>query len=82
MQDIVSASTFNRIHTSTRGVLVVEDERIVAKDIMRTLTALGYSVVGVAHSGEEALDKARSLSPSLVLMACPATSTASRPPKW
>ena len=68
MQDIVSASTFNRIHTSTRGVLVVEDERIVAKDIMRTLTALGYSVVGVAHSGEEALDKARSLSPSLVLM--------------
>jgi PAS domain S-box-containing protein len=68
MHDVMTTSTLNRIKTSTRGVLVVEDERIVAKDITRTLTALGYSVVGVAHSGEEALDKARALSPGLVLM--------------
>jgi PAS domain S-box-containing protein len=68
MIDVMTPNCFRHLRTSSRGVLVVEDERIVAKDISRTLIALGYCVVGVAHSADEALDKARMLAPGLVLM--------------
>ncbi len=36
------------------GVLVVEDERIVSRDIQQRLADLGYRVAGSAVSGEEA----------------------------
>ncbi len=49
-------------------VLVVEDERIVARDIKACLEGLGYIVAGVATSGEEAIAKARDLCPNIVLM--------------
>ncbi len=49
-------------------VLVVEDERIVAKDIQNTLRNLGYDVPAIASSGEDALKKARDLKPDVVLM--------------
>ena len=43
-------------------ILVVEDEGIVAKDIMNSLTRLGYEVTGVVSSGEEAIRRAEELS--------------------
>ena len=49
-------------------VLVVEDERIVARDIKACLEGLGYIVAGMATSGEEAIAKARDLCPHIVLM--------------
>ena len=49
-------------------VMVVEDERIVARDLARQLTDLGYDVVATAYSGEEALEKVGELHPDLVLM--------------
>jgi len=49
-------------------MLIVEDERIVAEDIGRSLDKLGYSVLGIASSGEEAVKKAEELGPDLVLM--------------
>lgn len=49
-------------------ILVVEDESIVAMDIQHRLRKLGYAVVRVAPSGEEALAAARELTPDLVLM--------------
>jgi putative two-component system response regulator len=49
-------------------VIVVEDERIVARDLARQLTDLGYDVVATAYSGEEAVAKAGELNPDLVLM--------------
>jgi len=49
-------------------ILVVEDERIVAQDIRNSLTALGYSVAGVAYSGVEAIAMAKKMRPDLVLM--------------
>ena len=49
-------------------ILVVEDERIVAEDIQRSLIALGYQVVGMASSGKDALRLVEEKSPELILM--------------
>lgn len=49
-------------------ILVVEDERIVARDIVTNLEALGYEVCASVPSGEEALEKAEKMHPHLVLM--------------
>jgi len=49
-------------------MLVVEDERIVSLDLQRRLKAMGYEVVGSAVSGEEAIQKAETLRPDMVLM--------------
>jgi PAS domain S-box-containing protein/diguanylate cyclase (GGDEF)-like protein len=49
-------------------MLVVEDERIVSMDLQGRLRAMGYEVVGTAVSGEEAIDKAESLRPDMILM--------------
>lgn len=49
-------------------VLIVEDEHIVAMGIKRMLITLGYAVAGVASSGEDAIRKAESTLPDLVLM--------------
>lgn len=49
-------------------VLIVEDERIVAIDLQRRLTRLGYVVLAMASSGEEAIQKAIEMPPDIVLM--------------
>ena len=49
-------------------LLVVEDEGITAEDIKDYLTSLGYDVLGICSTGEDAVEKARSLEPDLVLM--------------
>jgi CheY-like chemotaxis protein/DNA-binding PadR family transcriptional regulator len=49
-------------------VLVVDDEAIITMQLEERLTALGYEVVGMAASGEESVEKARRLSPDIVLM--------------
>ncbi|MCX6136634.1 MAG: PAS domain S-box protein [Ignavibacteriales bacterium] len=53
---------------SQARILVVEDEQIVAKDIRRRLEALGYEVVDIVASGEDAIVSARTHKPNLVLM--------------
>jgi CheY-like chemotaxis protein len=49
-------------------ILVVEDEHIVAMGIKKMLKSLGYTVTGVASSGEDAISKAESTFPDVVLM--------------
>jgi two-component system cell cycle sensor histidine kinase/response regulator CckA len=49
-------------------IMVVEDERIIAKDIKRCLQDFGYDVPAVVSSGEEALQKIKQHWPDLVLM--------------
>jgi CheY-like chemotaxis protein len=49
-------------------ILIVEDERIVARDIQNSLQGMGYTVVGMAASGGQAVKKAEKLRPDLVLM--------------
>jgi len=51
-----------------KHILIVEDERIVAVDIKMGLKRLGYSICGIAYSGEEAIKKAEETRPDLVLM--------------
>lgn len=49
-------------------ILVVEDEAIVQLDLQHRLQQLGYSVVGLASRGEDAVIQAAELTPDLVLM--------------
>lgn len=49
-------------------ILVVEDERIIAKDIQNRLKRLGYFVPGVVSSGEEGLKAADLMRPDLALI--------------
>ena len=49
-------------------ILVVEDEKIVAKDMQNGLKRLGYAVPVVASSREEAIEKVVETRPDLVLM--------------
>lgn len=49
-------------------ILVVEDERLIARDIAMQLKALGYETLGPASTGEEALEIAERQRPNLVLM--------------
>lgn len=49
-------------------ILVVEDEQIIAADLRNKLVAMGYQVVGMAISGEEAVTIADETKPDLVLM--------------
>jgi PAS domain S-box-containing protein/putative nucleotidyltransferase with HDIG domain len=53
---------------SKEKILVVEDERIVAEDIRLRLKGLGYTISGMAFSGEQAVKKAEETRPDLVLM--------------
>lgn len=50
------------------SLLVVEDEVIIAANLQSKLEDLGYSVLALAHSGEEALEKMAGHHPDLVLM--------------
>ncbi|AEJ01733.1 response regulator receiver modulated diguanylate cyclase/phosphodiesterase with PAS/PAC sensor(s) [Nitrosomonas sp. Is79A3] len=49
-------------------ILIVEDEKIVALDLKRRLTKLGYQVTGMAASGQKALSLVDQELPNIVLM--------------
>ena len=53
-----------RVHS----VLIVEDERIVAKDLQQTLCEMGYDAFAIASSADEALMRASEKCPDVVLM--------------
>lgn len=49
-------------------ILIVEDQYVVAENLRAEVEAMGYEVVGLASSGQEALRLARFNKPDLVLM--------------
>ena len=51
-----------------REVFIVEDEGITALQFVRTVERLGYTVSGVADTGEEALQMIDQHPPDIVLM--------------
>ncbi|MBE8996852.1 response regulator [Nostoc sp. LEGE 12447] len=52
----------------TIRILVVEDEYILAINLQESLESLGYTVLGIADSAEEAIEKATESRPNLILM--------------
>jgi len=52
----------------SRRVLIVEDEYIVAADLEATLANMGYAMIGIAASGEEAVSIAGEQRPDIVVM--------------
>jgi two-component system cell cycle sensor histidine kinase/response regulator CckA len=50
------------------SILIVEDERIVAKDLQQTLVGMGYDAFAIASSAEEAIAAASEKCPDIVLM--------------
>jgi CheY-like chemotaxis protein len=52
----------------SKTFLVVEDESIIAEDLRRTVTQLGYTYLGRVSTGDDAVHKANALSPDIVLM--------------
>jgi len=53
---------------SAAGILIAEYEHSVAQDLKVRLEALGYRVIDIAYSGEEAIEKTEKLRPNIVLM--------------
>ncbi|PLS30761.1 two-component system response regulator [Bifidobacterium margollesii] len=51
-----------------RTVVVAEDEALIRLDIVESLRAAGYDVVGEAASGQEAVDLVKELEPDVVVM--------------
>src|ERR1043165_381954 len=50
------------------AILIVEDERIVAKDLQYMLGAMGYDAYAIAASADDAIARATERCPDLVLM--------------
>ncbi len=53
---------------SKANILIVEDESIIAKDIQHSLKKLGYTVVEMCATGEDAIRATEEFKPDLVLM--------------
>lgn len=49
-------------------ILILEDDRVVARDIQKQLTRIGHEVLGMAVRGEDAVNLALEMRPDLVLM--------------
>jgi CheY-like chemotaxis protein len=53
---------------SSLSILIVEDELIVAENLAMLLRRNGYQVVGIAISGEKALEMVEKHQPNVILM--------------
>jgi PAS domain S-box-containing protein len=56
------------IQVQEKSVLIVEDEGVVALSIKAALTKMGYTVVGIAVTGSEAIALATEKKPDVILM--------------
>lgn len=63
-----SATTEKAGPALTARILIVEDERLVARDLENRLRAHGYTISGSAASGDGAIEAVERLHPDLVLM--------------
>ena len=50
------------------NLLIVEDEFIFAHDLKMTIENMGYNVIGIENSGEQAIKKVAETKPDLILM--------------
>lgn len=64
----MTASEITREVTSEIKLLIVEDELLIAETLSRKLKKLGYTVVDIVSSGEDAITRALQTQPDLILM--------------
>ncbi len=57
----------NDLKNKPRTVFIIEDNLVLSMIINRLVTSLGYEVLGDAKSGEDAVEKIKSLNPEIVL---------------
>lgn len=50
------------------NVLIVEDDKVLSLLLKKMIDKIGYTVIGTATAGREALEIAKSLQPDLILM--------------
>ncbi len=50
------------------GILIAEDEGIVAFDLKRTLKSFGFENIIIARNGRDAVEKNRTGNPDLIIM--------------
>ncbi len=68
---VISRISFSQVYDEGMGnrkILIVEDEMITALDLRNQLGQAGYSVSGLANSGEDALRMSEEFKPDLILM--------------
>ena len=58
----------SKTESAAKRVLVAEDETLIRLDIVETLTAAGYDVIGEAADGQEAIDLAVELEPDVCVL--------------
>lgn len=51
-----------------KKILIVEDQKIIAVDLERTLKSRGYAIAGICDTGEDALKLTDENKPDLILM--------------
>ena len=49
-------------------ILVVEDQRIIALDLVNTIKRVGHEAIGIESKGEVAIEAVKNLKPDLVFM--------------
>ena len=54
--------------TTSQKILIVEDEMIIAADISMQLTQLGYDIIGIQTTAEDAIKMIANNPPDLILM--------------
>jgi len=52
----------------SKTILIVEDEKIIAEDIRKTLIKFNYNVPHIVASGEKAIQRAKKNRPDMILM--------------
>jgi len=68
MKQSVTADEARSKKSSPAKILITEDELIVALDLQSRLQNMGYEVVGIASSGDDAILQVQDKRPDLVLM--------------
>jgi CheY-like chemotaxis protein len=68
LNEVLTNSEPNAAVKAGTRVMIVEDEAVVALHIRQELMSCGYSVVGIANSGDQALKMINDIFPDIVLM--------------
>ncbi len=53
---------------NNHNILIVEDEAITALDVQNILSGFGFNVIGIVSTGEQAIEKAETSHPDIILM--------------